>query len=353
MEALRRYARGVPRQGNGLHKGIHLLVNARSRILEARSRAALVVHASMLELYWDLGQGIRQGASAEKKALREGRADSLIATLARALTRLYGRDYSEEALRRMVRFAECYPTKKSLEALAGLRWSHVVALLALADPRERDFYVVQCRKLAWSPLCLREQIKALAYAHSAWSRDSGPKPEKTSPGDTLPQSLADPDLSGFMGCADGTPRDARSAVIQAMEEHILNLEAGFCFVERWKRFQVGPDDFHLDLVLYHRRLKCLFALVFDFGPHPSPRRELMDFYLTWLNLHERQPGENPPAGIVFDADAQDDRLSIRHLERENARVAWYQTGLPPRTLLHQFFLQAVAAAREEGGLPHG
>jgi len=331
-----------------------LLAEARGKIIEARSKAALTIHAGILGLYWDLGQAIHKAASAEKKALRADRVGSLIATLSRALTRLYGHAYSEEALRRMLRFAESYPTPQSRDALAGLRWSHVVPLLALTDARERNYYVAECRKNAWSPMRLREQIRGMAHAHPEWSREPGRAAAgRPSPGtgEAALESLLDPDFMGFVGHAGGSPRDQRGALIQAMEEHILNLDAGFCLVERWKRFQVGPDDFYLDLVLYNRRLRCLFALVFDFTPRPAGGKEakdLMDFYLTWLNLHERQPGENPPVGIVLDANAPGDRLSLRHLESESARVAWYQTALPPRTVLHQFFLQAVRATRDVG-----
>lgn len=354
MEAARHYKRGSAKPLNGLRHGIHLLADARGKIIEARSRAVLTIHATLLGLYWDLGQGIRKAASAEKKELRADRVGSLIATLARALTRLYGRGYSEEDLRRMLRFAECYPTPQSRDTLAGLRWSHVVPLLSLTDARERNYYVTECRKNAWSPLRLREQIRGMAHARPEWSRDPGRSvagKASSVAGETSIEGLVDPDVMGFLGHAGGNPRDQRGAVIQAMEEHILNLEAGFCLVERWRRFQVGPEDFYLDLVLYNRRLRCLFALIFDFTPRPAGSKEpkdLMDFYLTWLNLHERQPGENPPVGIVLDAHAPGDRLSLRHLESESARVAWYQTGLPPRTVLHQFFLRTVRATREVG-----
>jgi predicted nuclease of restriction endonuclease-like (RecB) superfamily len=359
MEAARKYKRGAARPLNALRHGIHLLADARSKIIEARSRAALNIHATLLGLYWDLGQGIRKAASTEKKELRADRVGSLIATLARALTRLYGRAYSEEDLRRMLRFAECFPSPQSRDSLAGLRWSHVVPLLALTDARERTYYVTECRKHAWSPARLREQIRAMAHAHPEWSRE----PARSAAGKALPvtgetamDSLLDPDFMDFVGHAGGHPGDQRGALIQAMEEHILGLDAGYCLVERRKRFQVGPDDFYLDLVLYNRRLRCLFALVFDFSPRPAGGKEpkdLMDFYLTWLNLHERQPGENPPVGIVMDANAPGDRLGLRHLESESARVAWYQTALPPRTVLHQFFLQTVRATRDGGEITAG
>ncbi|HTB22003.1 MAG TPA: PDDEXK nuclease domain-containing protein [bacterium] len=345
--ALTRYARPASGRGQGLRNGIHALIATRRMIAEARSKSVLDVHASMLGLYWDLGRLIRRAALLEERQLSQDRLDSLIATLARALCRLHGQSYSDDALRRMVRFAECYPTIKSRDSLRGLAWAHVLALLALSDPRQRDFFRARCLKRDWSPDRLRVEIRSMAYPSVPEGRSAA---ERSSPWalERPLESALDPDFAAFVGCAEGHPKGTRGALIRAMESHLLKLEAGFSLVERRKRFQVGSDDFYLDLLLYNRRLRCLFALSFDYGARPSRGPELMNFMLTWLNLHERQPGENPPVGIVFDADAPGDRLGIRHLESESFRIAWHQTGMPPRTQAHQFFLQSLAAARAAG-----
>jgi|GEM_PF-6820821 len=339
-------------EAGGLRSSVRLLVDIRGDIQRNRRALSDVLRSSLTNLYWRLGRRIQGALVREKSALGADRRDSMIATLAAALGRQFGRAYTQESLVRMLRFAQCYPTPKSLESLDGMMWSHVVALLALSTAQEREFYAKICRAQGLSPAQLRGKIKSLFYGRSTWSMKGLPAhPGSKGMASELPQDslMGDPDLADFLGCDDGAPRDQRSAVIRSMEDYILGLDVSYCFVERFKRFQVGPDDYTLDLVLYHRGLKCHIALMLNFGDQRAQWKDLMDFYLTWLNLHERLPHENPPLGILLDTQVPGPQLSLRQLDDDSPRVAWYQTALPPRSVFHQFFMNAVASASENAG----
>ncbi|MGH7441158.1 MAG: PDDEXK nuclease domain-containing protein, partial [bacterium] len=265
--------------------------------------------------------------------------ESLIATLGRALGRLYGPAFREERLALMLRFAECYPKGADRRALKALRWRQVVPLLALDSAKERAVFVDACAREAWSPERLRAELAlrgrprtALLAAAVRGRPTDGPEPDP------------DPDCAEFLGCSN-SDLGWREVLVRSLEAYLLNLEAGLCLVERNRRFQIGDDDFSLDLVFFHRPMKRLFAIACRVEAHPLPGPDPLPLYLLWLEQNERQPGENPPVGLLLDAAAGPDSLVLRDLDRKP--VPWYRSGLPPRSVLRAFFLRSLAAARED------
>lgn len=335
-----------PYVARGLGRGIGLVLDARVAVDAARADAMDGVLRSMLGLYGSLGDLLLKAASDEKEIPNHDRVESLIATLSRALCRLYGRAFRPEGLRRMVRFAVCYPSERSRGGLRGLRWSQVASLLVLDDPKERDFYARACLRGAWSPQGLRAEISGLAYARSRMSLSEGRSGGHRILVNRVPALAEDADCAEFLGFSQGLEAGWRAALLRSVEAFLLNLDAGFCVVERGKRFQVGAEDLCLDLVFFHRTLRCLFAVVLRAGPATEGPKDPLPFFLTWLNQNERRPGENAPVGVLLDEHGSLDGLLVRGLEGQEAPAPWYRSGLPPRGQFHAFYIQALAAARE-------
>jgi len=336
-----------PSAGADLRQGIQFISATRSLVQAAQQRAQKDVHGRMLDLYWELGRMLVSPSPTRPSGEPSVRRKSLVVTVARALTRMYGSGYSEAALERMIRFHECFPKRSGLKAVEGLHWSHLVAIVSLKTSEEREYYRRECLRQAWTPWRLRQEIRAYRYARNTGNRPkAAPEPPEAGEAGRSEQPSGDLECLGFFGRAGNQSPDARSAVIRSMEDYLLDLGAGFCFVERWKHFQVGPEDHFLDLLLYQRRLRCLFAFGLQFGGSAVPD-ELMDFYLKGLNQKERLAGENPPLGIQLKADAAGENVRLIQLGLPNGQIVWAQTALPPRAQLHHFFVQAVLAAGAE------
>lgn len=130
-----------------------------------------------------------------------------------------------------------------------------------------------------------------------------------------------------------------------MERFLLELGSGFAFVERQKRITLDGDDYYIDLLFFHRRLRRLVVIelkIGDFKPADSGQVEL---YLRWLDRHERQAGEEPPVAIILCAGKKAETVEYLDLGRSGIHVAEYLTELPPREVLRKRFHRAIAAAR--------
>jgi hypothetical protein len=129
----------------------------------------------------------------------------------------------------------------------------------------------------------------------------------------------------------------------------LELGAGFAFVERLKRIVVDGEDFYLDLLFYHRRLRRLVLVELKLGKFQAADYGQTQLYLRWLDRHERQPGEEPPIGLILCAGKSDERVELLELEKTEIRVAQYLTELPPREILQKRLHEAIVWARARLG----
>lgn len=150
----------------------------------------------------------------------------------------------------------------------------------------------------------------------------------------------------FLELADTySEKDLESAILREIERFLLELGAGFAFVERQKRIRVDGDDYYLDLLFFHRRMQRLVAIelkIGDFKPSDSGQIEL---YLRWLDRHERQPSEQSPVGIILCAGKKRETVEYLDLDARGIHVAEYLTELPPREVLQDRLHRAVEAAR--------
>jgi predicted nuclease of restriction endonuclease-like (RecB) superfamily len=327
-----------------------LLADLRELIQTARSGIAQAVNSTLVLLYWQVGSRIRSEVLHNKRAEY---GEQILPTLSSRLVPEYGQGFGERNLARMVRFAEVFPDRDIVASLSRLLgWSHFVEIISLKDPLQRDFYAEMCRIERWSVRTLRGKIGGMLFERTALSR----KPEALvaqelatlRAEDTLTPDLVfrDPYFLDFLGLKDAySEKDLETAILREMERFILELGAGFTFVARQKRIVIDGEDFSIDLLFYHRKLRRLVAVELKLERFKAADKGQMELYLRWLEKHEMEPGEETPIGLILCANKGDEQIELLQLGRSGIRVASYLTELPPRRLLQQKLHAASIAAR--------
>jgi predicted nuclease of restriction endonuclease-like (RecB) superfamily len=327
-----------------------LVADVRSMIEQTREGVARTVNAGMTLLYWRIGKRIQADILGNERA-EYGK--EILATLSQELTSEFGKGFSYSALTRMVRFAENFSEPSIVATLSRqLGWSHFKEIIPLKDELQRDFYAEMCRVERWSVRTLRDKIDAMLYERTAISK----KPEEVAKAelanlrteDQLSPDLVfrDPYFLDFLGLKDRyLEKDLEDAILRELETFLLELGNGFTFQARQFRIQIDSDDFYLDLLFYHRRLKRLIAIDLKLGDFKAEYKGQMELYLRWLAKHEQQPGENPPLGLILCAGKKTEQIELLELDQSGIHVAEYLTALPPRELLQQKLHTAIAISR--------
>jgi predicted nuclease of restriction endonuclease-like (RecB) superfamily len=265
----------------------------------------------------------------------------------------FGPGFGRANLFTMLQFAELFPDTEIVAALRQqLGWTHFKLLIPLKDDLKRDFYAEMCRIERWSTRTLRQKIDGMLYERTALSK----KPDQLirqeldalRAEDKLTSDLVfqDPYVLDFLGLKDTySEKDLENAILREIERFLLELGAGFAFVERQKRLTLDGDDYYIDLLFYHRRLRRLVIIELKLGDFKPADTGQVELYLRWLDRHERQPGEERPVAIILCAGKKAETVEYLDLERSGIHVAEYLVELPPRELLQQRFHEAVARAR--------
>ena len=327
-----------------------LLADVQSMIEQTRAGVAQTVNTGMTSLYWRIGKRI------QSEVLKGQRADygkEIVATLSRQLVSKFGTGFSEKSLRRMMQFAEVFPDPEIVVSLIRqLSWTHILALIPLKEPLQREFYAEMCRVERWSVRTLRDKIGSMLYERTAISR----KPEEVARAelaqlredDRLTPALVfkDPYVLDFLGLNDRyLERDLEDAILREIEIFLLELGDGFAFLGRQKRIQIDSDDFYLDLLFYHRRLRRLIAIDLKLSDFKAEYKGQMELYLRWLAKHEQQPGEESPLGLILCAGKKEEQIELLELGQSGIHVAEYLTVLPPRALLQEKLHAAIETSR--------
>lgn len=301
-------------------------------------------------MYWRIGTRIRL------EILKEERAEygvGIVSEVGRQLESEFGRGFSEKSVRHMIRFAEAFPDEQIVSALRRqLSWTHFKRLIYLDDPLKREFYVQMCRVEKWSTRTLDKKINSMLFERTALSR----KPEKLieqelktlRDEDKLTPDLVfrDPYLLDFLGLKDTyAEKDLESAILREMEDFILELGVGFAFLERQKRITVDGDDYYLDLLFFHRRLRRLVAIELKLGEFKPADKGQMELYLHWLDKYERREEEDTPIGLILCAGKKEETVRLLDMEGSGIRVASYWTEALPKADLERKLHEAVVLAR--------
>jgi len=226
-------------------------------------------------------------------------------------------------------------------------------IIPFKDQLQRDFYAEMCRIEKWATRTLRNKIDGMLYERTALSK----KPEKLvrqelaalREEDKLTPDLVfkDPYFLDFLGLRGAyAEKDLEAAILREIEQFLLEMGAGFTFVERQKRIVVDSEDFYLDLLLYNRRLRRLVLVELKLGRFKAAYKGQMELYLRWLEKHEMEVGENTPLGLILCSEAGHEQIELLQLDKAGMRVAKYLTELPPRQVLQRQLHQAVQHAKQ-------
>jgi len=307
-------------------------------IEEGRATIAQTVNVALTATYWKIGEKINQ------EILNHQRADygkQIVATLSRQLKQEYGSGFSEKNLRRMMQFHEVFPDFQIVASLMRqLSWTHFTLILPIKNDLSRDFYTQMCRIEKWTVRTLRKKIDSMLFERTAISR----KPEelaklelqKVKETDQLSPDLVfrNPYVLDFLDLKDTfQEKDLEAAIIRELEKFILELGVGFTFVARQKHMIIDGEDYHLDLLFYHRDLMRLVAIDLKIGKFKAKYKGQMELYLRWLEEYETKAHEKQPIGIILCAEGNHEQIELLQLDKVNIKVAEYITQYLPKELL--------------------
>lgn len=374
-----------------------LVAGISSLLEQARRTSVRAVNSILTATYWDVGRKIVEFEQGGKERAEYG--GQLLVRLSQDLTQEHGRGFSRGNLQQMRLFylgweicqtlsgkllarskcreigagstgVKCQtPSGKSpilqpvsAELLSGafpLSWSHYVRLISVDNPRARGFYEAEAIRGGWSVRQLDRQIGTQFFERSAHAR----RPEtvlargrQVEPGDEvgLQEQIRDPYLLEFLNLKDEySETELEDAIIRHLEWFLLELGSGFAFVARQKRIRIGDEWYRLDLLLYHRRLKCLVVVDLKIGKFTHADAGQMNLYLNYAREHLMEPGENPPIGVILCSAKND---AVVHYAmggiKANVFASRYLIALPDTDTLRREVLATRRALMDRLDDPH-
>ena len=331
---------------DALHRELAALIAA------TRQRTAVAVNAELTMLYWSLGQRLHQEVLGGERAAYGAK---IVDQLGERLALEFGRGFEAKNLHRMIKFALVFPDPQIVASLMRqLTWTHFIEILPLKDPHQRLYYAQAAGKERWSVRELRRRIERKNWERTALaSLHQGQEPEQALAASVASQSPApgfvfkDPYILEFLGLPPGfDERELETAILRDLERFILELGRGFAFIERQKRIILDGEDFYVDLLFFHRRLRRLVAVELKLGRFKAAHKGQMELYLRWLDRYERQPGEEAPIGLILCAEASREQVELLDMHHDGILVAEYWTELPPKHELERRLHQSLLEARE-------
>lgn len=233
------------------------------------------------------------------------------------------------------------PTPLSSQLMLQLSWSKLQELLRLEDPWKRAFYENECLKGNWSVRQLQRQIGSLLYERTGLSTDKTAvirRAHRQEPQETIADLIRDPYILEFAGLAE-VPRynesDLEQALLDHLQKFLLELGTGFCFEARQFRITLGNDHDYIDLVFYHRVLRCHVLLDLKVRPFKHSDAGQMNYYLNYFKQRIVRDGDNPPVGIILCSD------------RENTKVEFATSGMDNQLFVSRYLVALPTAAQLE------
>lgn len=329
-----------------------LFVDIKSEIEKARSQTAIAVNQSLTKLYWSIGSLIQEHILKDK---RGEYGNSIVATVSQQLTQEYGRGYNYSALTRMVKFYQYYSNVKIVATLSReLSWSHFIELIALESEVQREFYTKLTIAEGWSVRLLRDRINSMLYERTSLSK----KPQKlikkeinklARKGEVSPDLIfRDPYFLDFLELKETySEKDLEDAILAQLQQFIIELGSDFAFMARQKRIVIDGVDYKIDLLFYHRSLKCMVVIDLKLGKFRAADKGQMELYLRWLEKYEQREDENPPIGLILCSDKSDEHVELLLLKENRIKVAKYYTQLPSMKILKEKLHKSIQIARNK------
>ena len=350
------------------------LIGGIGELLEAaRRNAARAVNALMTATYWEIGRRIVEFEQRGKKRAEYG--EELLQRLAQDLTARFGRGFSYPNVNKFRQFYLAFPASgilstpsiesihtilstpsiesqrkkgqtssgelavRDLAARFPLPWSHYVRLLSTKSAEARRFYETEALRGGWSVRQLDRQIGSQFYERTALSRNKSAMLRKgslASAEDSLSadEEVRDPLILEFLGLKDEySETELEQALLRHLENFLLELGGDFAFVGRQRRLRLGSEWYRVDLLFFHRKLRCLVIIDLKVGKFTHADAGQMHLYLNYAREHWTQADENPPVGLILCAE-KDDAIAKYALE-----------GLPNKVLAREYKLALPAEKR--------
>ncbi len=315
-----------------------LITDLASLIEQGRKAAVRYVNTALVATYWLIGRRIVEYEQKGKERAKYG--ETLLKKISADLTPRFGKGFTERNLWHMRQFyityreiphtpcaefsgkpqkklhtvcAELYPISQTASGISQtllrnfpLSWSHYRLIMRLDEPFKREFYESECIRGNWSVRQLDRQIQSMLYERTALSKRKlaviakvHERPIILRPED----EIKDPYILEFLGLKDEySESQLEEALIRHLENFLLELGIGFTFVARQKRIKLDGSYYRLDLLLYHRILRCLIAIDLKIGEFSHADAGQMNLYVNYLKDKEKLPEENDPVGIILCTD---------------------------------------------------
>ena len=286
-------------------KNYNLLIKDIGSLLEqGRKRAFSAVNQILVRTYWEIGKRIVEYEQKGSKRAEYGPA--LIATLSKDLKSLYGGGFSQSNVYLMRLF---YLHYKKFQTVSGkLSWSHYSELLSIEEDMARRFYEGQCLKENWSVRDLKRQINSALFHRVALSKDKKGVVELSKKGLAIEKAedvIKDPYVLEFLNIPENyrySEKELEQRIIDNLQMFLLELGKGFIFVKRQFRLTLDNNHYYVDLVFYHRLLKCFVLIDLKVGKVNHADIGQMNMYLNYFKEEENSPGDNEPIGIILSAE---------------------------------------------------
>lgn len=317
-----------------------LFKHVSSIIEKRRYSAGAYANREITLMYWEIGGYI---SSVLLDGDRGEYGKRIVSALSTQLEARYGKSFELRNLRRMMQFAVKFSDFKIVSTLSTqLSWSHIVELLPLKTTESQLYYAHEVAERSLSVQDLRRQISRKAYERREIANVH--ITEKSA----VPFNVfKDPYLLDVLGLKENyLEADLEKAILESIENFILEFGHGFTFVERQKRMIIEQDDIVLDLLFFHRKLKRLVAIELKLGQFKAAYIGQMTLYLKWLNRYERQEGEEAPIGIILCTEANRGQIELLELDQAGIAVAEYWTELPPKKQFERKIKEIMAEAKE-------
>ena len=323
--------------------------SVRAALETARTKAAAAINDAMVSAYWEIGRQI-----VEAQGDRAEYGQHLMEYLSERLTAEFGKGFTERNLRAMRQLYLAYPIRHTL--CAELSWSHYRLIIRIDDPVRRDFYVRSAVEERWTVRQLDRQIHTLYYERLLATRAEGKDEVRQEIQNLEPPTkadgiLKDPYVLDFLdlgGNSNYLETDLEQALMDKLQQFLLELGKGFSFVARQQRVSADGDHYYIDLVFYHYILKCFVLIDLKTGKLTPQDVGQMDFYVRLFDDQCTQPDDNPTIGIVLCANRNEAVAKYSVLaDKKGIFASQYVLCLPTEEELSQALEATCLLASEE------
>ena len=315
-----------------------LIRNIGSLLETGKKQAVSAVNQAMVRTYWEIGKHIVEYEQAGNEKAEYG--SETLKRLSRDLTERYGNGFGMSNINKMRKFYSLYPILQTVSA--KLSWSHYVELLKIEDYMERSFYLKECEQENWGVRELRRQMKSMLFQRLVLSKEKTEVIRLSTEGQVVEKAediLKDPYVFEFVGLPElpvYKEGDLENALVNNLSQFLLELGKGFTYVGRQQKINIGGRIYKVDLVFYHRILKCFVLIDLKRGEVQHEDIGQMNLYLNYFREELNTEGDTEPIGIVLGA--YEDKLMVKYATQNISNqlfVSRYQLYLPNKEQLEQ------------------